>query len=186
MENEKERAIAGWYRKRNEAAYAESPDKLIEVALEDAKGFVQENGFTEWNYPHNAVVDGKSMLFGEEAELFLYSGSVLNYLTGYSGLEHMCGIYSVNWNDGSTEYISGPIMSGMETVNSKNGIIPFAASFISAQAYTDNMERIFAGAKVKFAGILHLHPSYGSGGVYDNNDSFSWGDGLATLLAGKI
>lgn len=74
----------------------------------------------------------------------------------------------------------------METKNSKNGIIPFAASFISAQAYTDNMERIFAGAKVKFAGILHLHPSYGSGGVYDNNDSFSWGDGLATLLAGKI
>ena len=186
VEKEKERAIAGWYRKRNEAAYAESPDKLIEVALEDAKGFVQENGFTEWNYPHNAVVDGKSMLFGEEEELFLYSGSVLNYLTGYSGLEHMCGIYAVSWDDGSTEYISGPVVSGMETKNSKNGIIPFAASFISAQAYTDNMERIFAGAKVKFEGILHSHPSYESGGVYDNNDSFSWGDGLAALLAGKI
>ena len=42
MEKEKERAIAGWYRKRNEAAYAESPHKLIEVALEDAKGLCRK------------------------------------------------------------------------------------------------------------------------------------------------
>ena len=185
-EREKARAIAGWYRRRNEAAWAKSPDALIDVAVEDAGNLVKKHGYEKQSYPNNAVIEGKSMMFGKEEEMFTYSGSVLNYLTDYSGLEHMCGIYSVNHGDGRIEYISGPVVSGMQFGNIANVIIPFAACFISAEAYTTNVKKIYEGANVRFEGILHSHPSYGNGSTYNNNDNFSWGDGLAAKLSGKI
>lgn len=46
-EREKARAIAGWYRRRNEAAWAKSPDALIDVAVKDAEEFIWKNGFTK-------------------------------------------------------------------------------------------------------------------------------------------
>ena len=179
-------AEARAYQLRNEAAYAQSPDALIDVAVEDARGGVRRSGYKKTSYPHNTVIEGESMMFGSEEELFTYSGSVLNYLTDYSGLEHMCGIYSVDWEDGRIEYISGPVVSGTKSENTANVIIPFVACFISAEAYTASVERVYAGAEVKFEGILHSHPSYGSGESYNNNDNFSWGDGLAAMLSGKI
>ena len=179
-------AEARAYQLRNEAAYAQSPDALIDVAVEDARGVVRRSGYKKTSYPHNTVIEGESMMFGSEEELFTYSGSVLNYLTDYSGLEHMCGIYSVDWEDGRIEYISGPVVSGTKSENTANVIIPFVACFISAEAYTASVERVYAGAEVKFEGILHSHPSYGSGESYNNNDNFSWGDGLAAMLSGKI
>ena len=185
-ERAKAKAVAAWYRARNEAAYAQSPDALIDVAVEDARGVVRRSGYKKTSYPHNTVIEGESMMFGSEEELFTYSGSVLNYLTDYSGLEHMCGIYSVDWEDGRIEYISGPVVSGTKSENTANVIIPFVACFISAEAYTASVERVYAGAEVKFEGILHSHPSYGSGESYNNNDNFSWGDGLAAMLSGKI
>ncbi len=39
-EREKAKAVAAWYRARNEAAYAQSPDALIDLAVADARGFV--------------------------------------------------------------------------------------------------------------------------------------------------
>ena len=84
MENEKERAIAGWYRKRNEAAYAESPDKLIEVALEDAKASMQKQGYSTGSYPKNRKVHDMRQVFSSAEEIFTYMGSVLNYCTAES------------------------------------------------------------------------------------------------------
>ena len=44
-EREQAKAVAAWYRARNEAAYAQSPDALIDVAVEDARGGVRRSGY---------------------------------------------------------------------------------------------------------------------------------------------
>ncbi len=102
-ERAKAKAVAAWYRARNEAAYAQSPDALIDIAVADARGFVQGNGYTKQYYPKNSGIGRITTTFGSMEGLFVYSGSSLNYLTKYSGQEHMCGIYMLDQGDGNSE-----------------------------------------------------------------------------------
>ena len=140
-EREKTKAVAAWYRARNEAAYAQSPDALIDVAVEDARGFVQGNGYTKQNYPKNSGIGRITTAFGSMEELFVYSGSSLNYLTKYSGQEHMCGIYMLDQGDGNSEYIMGPVFTG----EPNNVIIPYIASTFAAEGYTDKLSNMYHG-----------------------------------------
>ena len=120
-EKEKERAIAGWYRKRNEATYAESPDKLIEVALEDAKASMQKQGYSTGSYPKNRKVHDMRQVFSSAEAFFTYTGSQMNDWTKESGQEHMCNVYSLHNDDGTVEYFSGPVYTGSKN----NVIIPY-------------------------------------------------------------
>jgi hypothetical protein len=116
-------------------------------------------------------------------ELFVYSGSSLNYLTKYSGQEHMCGIYMLDQGDGNSEYI----MSSVFTGEPNNVIIPYIASTFAAEGYTNKLSNMYHGAQVQYLGILHSHPSREShDGKYDNNQEFSWGDAVAAAISGKI
>ncbi len=177
VENEKERAIAGWYRKRNEAAYAESPDKLSEVALEDAKASMQKQGYSTGSYPKNRKVHDMRQVFSSAEEIFTYMGSVLNYCTAESQQEHMCNIYSIHLEDGTTEYAAGPVYTGMHD----NVILPYLLYTGAEMGLREIMEE-YAGTEIQYEGMLHSHP-YCKG---HEDDKFSEGDAVVALLSGKI
>ena len=177
MENEKKRAIAGWYRKRNEAAYAESPDKLIEVALEDAKASMQKQGYSTGSYPKNRKVHDMRQVFSSAEAFFTYTGSQMNDWTKESGQEHMCNVYSLHNDDGTVEYFSGPVYTGSKN----NVIIPYLEN-IGTQGITVELAGNNLNCEVQFEGVLHSHPNDRK----TDNDQFSWGDALVSVLSGKI
>ena len=172
MENEKERAIAGWYRKRNEAAYAESPDKLIEVALEDAKASMQKQGYSTGSYPKNRKVHDMRQVFSSAEAFFTYVGSQMNDWTKESGQEHMCNVYSLHNEDGTVEYFSGSVYTG-----SRNDVIIPYLENIGTQGITVELAGNYLNGDVRFEGVLHSHPNDRK----TDNDQFSWGD-----ASGKI
>ena len=94
-ERAKAKAVAAWYRARNEAAYAQSPDMLIDVAVADADSVLKQQGYRNKNYPQNQQICMVETSFGTEEEMFTYIGSMMNRLTEESNQEHMCNVYFV-------------------------------------------------------------------------------------------
>ena len=176
-EREQAKAVAAWYRARNEAAYAQSPDALIDVAVEDAREAMRNQGYSNNSYPKNRKAYDATQLFSAEEKLFTYMGSMLNYWSAESNQEHMCNIYSIHLNDGTTEYIAGPVYTGKHD----NVILPYLL-YSSGEAGLVELSEEYAGVDIQYEGMLHSHP-YCSG---HENDKFSSGDAAVALLSGRI
>ena len=176
-ERAKAKAVAAWYRARNEAAHAQSPDALIDLAVADAREAMQSQGYSNKSYPKNRKVYDATQLFPSEEQLFTYMGSMLNYWSAESNQEHMCNIYSIHLNDGTTEYIAGPVYTGKHD----NVILPYLL-YSSGEAGLVELSEEYAGVDIQYEGMLHSHP-YCSG---HENDKFSSGDAAVALLSGRI
>ena len=174
----KEATISEAYGRLYAAAYAESPEKLIGIALQDAKQFLWGNSYAKDNYPQDAPIGNVDAIFQSEDELFTYSGSLLNYLTKYSGQEHMCPIYVVIRSNGAKEYVMGTVSTG----ETGNVIDPYVDSVKAAKTNESRLSAMYGGVPVRYLGILHSHPGRGT----DNNSEFSAGDGLVAAISGKI
>ncbi len=182
-EDKKEDAIKAYYmeqdeiRLRNEAAYAQSPDALIDVAVEDAREAMRNQGYSNNSYPKNRKAYDATQLFSSEEKLFTYMGSMLNYWSAESNQEHMCNIYSIHLDDGTTEYVAGPIYTGKHD----NVILPYLL-YSGAEAGLMELSEEYAGVDIQYEGMLHSHP-YCKG---HENYQFSWGDAAVALLSGRI
>ena len=176
-ERAKAKAVAAWYRARNEAAYAQSPDALIDLVVADAREAMQSQGYSSNSYPKNRKVYNATQLFSSEEKLFTYMGSMLNYWSAESNQEHMCNIYSIHLNDGTTEYIAGPVYTGKHD----NVILPYLL-YSGAEAGLMELSEEYVGVDIQYEGMLHSHP-YCSG---HENDKFSSGDAAVALLSGRI
>ena len=176
-EREKARAIAGWYRRRNEAAWAKSPDALIDVAVEDAEIAMRNQGYSDKNYPQNRKMYTITQAFPSQEEFFTYTGSALNYWTVQSNQEHMCNVYSMHFDDGTVEYFAGQVYTGMHD----NVVLPYLL-YSSVEAEVAELSQEYTGAEIQYKGMLHSHP-YCKG---HENYHFSWGDAAVALLSGKI
>ena len=176
-EREKARAIAGWYRRRNEAAWAKSPDALIDVAVEDAEIAMRNQGYSDKNYPQNRKMYTITQAFPSQEEFFTYTGSALNYWTVQSNQEHMCNVYSMHFDDGTVEYFAGQVYTGKRG----NVIIPYLAN-IGMQGIPVKLAGWALKMDVRFEGVLHSHPNDRS----EDNDQFSLGDAFVAAVSGKI
>ena len=176
-ERAKAKAVAAWYRARNEAAYAQSPDALIDLVVADAREAMQSQGYSSNSYPKNRKVYNATQLFSSEEKLFTYMGSMLNYWSAESNQEHMCNIYSIHLNDGTTEYIAGSVYTGKHD----NVILPYLL-YSGAEAGLMELSEEYVGVDIQYEGMLHSHP-YCKG---HENYQFSWGDAAVALLSGRI
>ncbi|MBQ6692054.1 MAG: hypothetical protein IJN00_01855, partial [Clostridia bacterium] len=120
-------------------------------------------------------VDGS---FKTEEEMLSFLGSTLNRFTAVNNQEHMCNLYMLTLPDGTTQYTAGAIFTG----EANNVITPYLKDMFGnkGEAY---LSELYPDAKIDYLGMLHSHPQRWNG---EDNDEFSWGDGLVSAISGRI
>ena len=176
-ERAKAKAVAAWYRARNEAAYAQSPDALIDVAVADADRVLQEQCYSSQNYPQNQMICSIDGTYDSEEQMFTHIGSMLNRFTEVSNQEHMCNVYMIEDKAGKISYAASAIYTG----EYNNVINPYLKDPFGVRGANRIIVQ-YAGSKIHYMGMLHAHPNDRK----TDNDQFSWGDGLVAAASGKI